>query len=120
MPKIIPEMGVHTLKTDKEMTYLENKNINKAICQKLSKKDVYETYTHKIYNIIVVQKNEQLQEKSASDTIFQVVKTVRNHIGYLTTLKCYSYQNNMDNFPSDLYAWQPGNCIKPCSAPTRT
>ena len=45
------------------MTYLKNKNIGEAIYQKLRNKDVYETDMHKIYNIIVVQKNKQLQEK---------------------------------------------------------
>ena len=44
------------------MTYIENNNIDKAIYQKLRKKDVYETDMHKIYNLIVGQKNKQLQE----------------------------------------------------------
>ena len=46
------------------MTYLKNKNIDKAIRQKLSKKDIYETDMHKIYNIIVGQTNNQLKEKA--------------------------------------------------------
>ena len=40
------------------MTYLWNKNINKAIHQKPSKKDVHEIYMHNIYNLIVGQTNE--------------------------------------------------------------
>ena len=32
--------GVEHPKTDVEMTYLENKNIDEVICQKLKKKDV--------------------------------------------------------------------------------
>ena len=43
------------------MSYPEKKNIDGAIRQKLKDKDVYETYMHKIYNIIVGQTNEQLQ-----------------------------------------------------------
>ena len=53
MSKIIPDTGVSLLKTDAQMTYLENNNIDESIHQKLRKKDVYETDTHKIYNIIV-------------------------------------------------------------------
>ena len=36
----ITELGTERPKTDGEMTYLEKKNINEAICQKLRKKDV--------------------------------------------------------------------------------
>ena len=43
------------------MTYLEIKNIDKAIHQKLRNKDVYETDMHKIFNIIVGQTDDQLQ-----------------------------------------------------------
>ena len=46
------------------MTYLENNNIDEAIRQKLRKKDVYESDMHNIYNLIVGQTNEQLQEKA--------------------------------------------------------
>ena len=35
-------------------------NTDEAICPKLNKKDVYESDMHKIYNLIVVQTNEQL------------------------------------------------------------
>ena len=44
-----------------EMTYLKNKTINEAICQKLKKKDVYKTDMYKIYNLILNQKNKKLQ-----------------------------------------------------------
>ena len=65
------------------MNYLKKKNIDKAIHQKLSKKDVYETYRHNIYNIILVQTNKQPQEKVASDATSQAVKKIRDPMGYL-------------------------------------
>ena len=91
----ITELGTELPKTYGEMTYLEKKNINEAIRQKLRKKDVYESDMHKIYNLVVGQTNEQLQEKAASDTTFQAVKTDRDPIGYLMILKkiCFSYQS---------------------------
>ena len=61
----ITELGTERPKTDGEMTYLEKKNIDEAFHQKLRKKDVYKSDMHKIYNLIVGQKNEQLQVKSA-------------------------------------------------------
>ena len=61
--------------------------VNEAIRQKLRKKDVYESDMHNIYNLIVGQKNEQLQEKAASDATLQAVKTDRDPIGYLMILK---------------------------------
>ena len=90
----ITELGTKRPKTDVEMTYLENKNIDEAIRQKLRKKDVYKSDMHKIYNIIVFQTNEQLQEKAASDATFQAVKTDRDPIGYLMIPKkiCFSNQ----------------------------
>ena len=57
MSKIIPDTGVERPKTDTEMTYLKKKNIDEATCQKLMKKDVYETDMHNIYNLIVGQTN---------------------------------------------------------------
>ena len=63
IPKTIPDMGVERPEMDADMTYPKKKNIDETICQKPRKKDVYETDMHKIYNIIVVQKNKQLQEK---------------------------------------------------------
>ena len=44
----ITELGTESPKTDGEMTYLEKKNIDEAIRQKLRKKDVYESDMHKI------------------------------------------------------------------------
>ena len=42
---------------------------------------------HKIYNLIVGQIKEKLQENSSSNTTFQAVKTCRDPIGYLLVLK---------------------------------
>ena len=42
------------------MTYLKQKNIDKAICQKLRSKDVYETDMNKIYNLFVGHTNDKL------------------------------------------------------------
>ena len=53
----ITELGTERPKTDGEMTYLEKKNIDEAIRQKLRKKDVYNSDMNKIYNLIVRQKN---------------------------------------------------------------
>ena len=44
----ITELGTDRPKTDGEMTYLEKKNIDEVIRQKLRKKDVYESDMHKI------------------------------------------------------------------------
>ena len=74
----ITELGTDRPKTDGEMTYLENKNIDEAIRQKLWKKDVYKSDMHKIYNMILGQTNEQLQDKAASDATFQAVKNDRD------------------------------------------
>ena len=60
----VTELGTERPKPDGEMTYLEKKNIDEAIRQKLKKKDVYESDMHKIYNLIMGQTNEQLQEKA--------------------------------------------------------
>ena len=87
IPTIIPDMGVERPKTDAEITYLKKRNINDAIRQKLRKKDVYETNTHKIFNIIVGHTNDQIQKKVALESTLQVVKTGRDHIGYLMILK---------------------------------
>ena len=92
----IPEMGTERPKTDGEMTYLEKKNIGEAIRQKLRKKDVYGSDMHKIYNLIVGQTNEQLQEKAASDATFQAVKTDGHPIGYLMILKGIFFSNQYE------------------------
>ena len=59
----IPYLGIDHPKTVAEITYLE-KNIDEEIRQNMMKKDIYESDMHKIYNIIVGQTNEQLQEKA--------------------------------------------------------
>ena len=63
-------MVVERHKTDREIIYLKNNNIEEAIRHKLRKNDVYETYMHKIYNIIVGKTNYKLQDKAESDVIF--------------------------------------------------
>ena len=50
-------------------------------------KDVYEIDMHNIYNIIVVQTNDQLQEIATSSSTLQAFKTGQDHIGYLLILK---------------------------------
>ena len=70
MPIITPETGAKRLKTDREMTYPKNKDIDETIHHKPKKEDVYETDTHKTYNIIVGQTKDKLQEETASDTTF--------------------------------------------------
>ena len=71
----ITDLGIKRPKTDGDMTYPENNNIDEAIRQNLSNKDVYESDMHEIYNIIVGKTNEQLHEKAALDATFQAVKT---------------------------------------------
>ena len=95
----INELGTERPKTDGKMTYLEKKNIDEAIRQKLRKKDVYKSDMHKIYNLIVCQTNEQLQEKAASDATFQAVKTDRYPIGYLMILKKICFSNQSEQHP---------------------
>ena len=94
MPSIIPYMGADYPKTETEVTYPKKNNIDEAIHQKLSKKDVYKTDMNKIYNIILGQTNDKLQKKVASDSTFQAVKTGLYPIGYLTILNniCFSNQ----------------------------
>ena len=98
----ITELGTERSKTDGEMIYLDKKNIDEAIRQKLRKKDVYTSDMHKIYNLILGQKNEQLQEKVASDATFQAVKTDQDPIGYLMILKkiCFSNQSEQHQIHS--------------------
>ena len=54
---------------------------------------------HKIYNLIVGQRNEQLQEKAASDATFQMVKTDRDPKGYLMILKKICFSNQSEQHP---------------------
>ena len=86
MPTITPETGTESPKTDREMIYLKNKDIDETIHNKSKKEDVCETDTHKTYNIIVGQTNDKLQEEAASDATFQVVKSVQYPIGYVMIL----------------------------------
>ena len=66
----ITDLCIERPKTDGETTYLKTNNNDEAIFQKLRKKDLYQSDMHKIYNLIVVQTNEQLQYKAASDATF--------------------------------------------------
>ena len=50
----ITDLGTEIPKTDGEMIYLEKKNIDEAIHQKLRNKDVYKSDMQKIYNLIPV------------------------------------------------------------------
>ena len=95
----ITDLGIKRPKTDGEMTYLEKNNIDEAIRQKLRKKDVYESDMNKIYNLIVGQTNEQLQEKAGSDATLQAFKTDRYPIGYLMILKRICFSNQSKQHP---------------------
>ena len=53
MPTVIPDTGDECPKTYADMTYLKKMNISEGIIHKLRKKDVNETYMHKIYNLIM-------------------------------------------------------------------
>ena len=68
-------MGVECTKTDAEMTYLKNWNINESIRHKPRKKYVYEIDIQNIYNLSVGQKNEQLQENNTLDATLKAVST---------------------------------------------
>ena len=57
------------------MTNLEKKNTNELIRHKLRMEDVYETDIHNIYNLIVVQTNDQLQEKVSPKPTLQAINT---------------------------------------------
>ena len=74
IPTIIPETGSEHPKTDGEIKYIKKKNIDEAIRQKIRNKDVYETDMHNIYNFIVDQKKDKLQEKWDLEATFQAVK----------------------------------------------
>ena len=82
----ITELGTERPKIDGEMTYIEKNNINEAIRQKLRKKDVYESDMHKIYNMIVGQTNEQIQEKAALRPIGPLLTRLRMSLNDTTRL----------------------------------
>ena len=96
---MITYLVIERPKIDVEMTYLEKKNIDEAIHQKLRKKDFYESDMHKIYNLILGQTNEQLQDKSTPDATFHAVKTDRDPIGYLMILKRICFSNQSEQHP---------------------
>ena len=79
MPSIT-DLGNEDPKIDAEMTYLDKNNIGESIRQNMRKNYVYKSDMHTIYNLILVQKNEQLQEKAASDATFQAVNTDQDPI----------------------------------------
>ena len=54
---------------------------------------------HKIYNLIVGQTNEKLQEKAESDATFQVVNTGQDIIGCLIILKKLCFSNKSKQHP---------------------
>ena len=58
IPTIVTDNGDKHSKTDAKMTYIENKNTNEAIHQKLWNKYEYETNMIKIYNLILDHTNE--------------------------------------------------------------
>ena len=82
----ITDLGTELPKTDAEMNFLEKKNIDESIRQNMRKKDIYKSDMHNIYNLNLVQTNEQLQEKAASDATFKAVKTYQDPIGFLMIL----------------------------------
>ena len=98
--KIIPYTGSKIPKTDMDMTYLENNNIDEAVRYKLRKKYVYKTYMHNIYNLIIGQTNKKIQEKASSDAAFQVINTYQDPIGYLMILKNICFSNQLEEHPT--------------------
>ena len=95
----ITELGNERPKTDGDMTYPEKNNTDEAILQRLRKKDFYESDMHKIYNMILGQTNEQLQEDAALDATFQAVNTDREPIVYLMILKRILFSNKSEQHP---------------------
>ena len=81
------------------MTYLKNKNIEKAISVNLSNKYVYATNMHSIYNIIVGQTKNQPQEKLISYATFQVANTGQYPIRYLIILNKLWFSNPYEQHP---------------------
>ena len=81
------------------MTQIEKNNIDEYIRQKLRKKDIYKSDMHKIYNIIVGQTDEQLQDKAVSEATFQAVKTDQYPIGYLMILQRIYFSNHPEHHP---------------------
>ena len=81
------------------MTYLYKRNINEATHQNLRNKDVYESDMHKIYNLVLGQTHEQLQEKVTPDSTFQTVNSEKYPIGYLIILNRLYFSNKSEQKP---------------------
>ena len=97
LPSLIHAIG--TPKKDAEMTSFQKNIINEDIYKKLRKKDVHKAYMKNIYHLIVVQTNEQLLERAASDSNFQAVKIDQYPISYLMILKMLCFSNQTDQHP---------------------
>ena len=54
---------------------------------------------HQIYNLIVSQTNEQLQEKATPDATFQAVKSDQDPIGYLIILNRICFSDKSEQQP---------------------
>ena len=54
---------------------------------------------HNIYNLVVGQKYEQIQEKAAPDATFQAAKTDLDLIDYLMILKRLCFSNKSEQHP---------------------
>ena len=99
MPTIIPDTAVDNINMDAEITYIEKRNIYRDIHQKLRKKDVYENDMHNIYNLILDQTNDQLQEKAALYVTFQSIKTSQDPNRYLMILNRLFFSNQSEQHP---------------------
>ena len=96
---IVLDTCFESTKTDMEITYPGKKTIDETICKKLMNMDSYKIDMHKIYNLIVGQTNEQLQDKASLQATFQAVKTVRYTIGYLMILNKLCSSNQSEQHP---------------------
>ena len=95
----ITDLVTEITKTYSQMTYLWKKNTNETTHQYLRNKDVYESDIHNIYNIIVGQTHEQLQQKATPDDTFQAVKYDRYPIVYLIILNRLCFSNKSQQQP---------------------
>ena len=66
----------------------------------------YDTNMHMICNLIVSRTYEKLQEKTALDKTSQVVKSIRDPIGYLRSSRSSSFPINPYSTQFGIYAWQ--------------
>ena len=88
----VKDNWVYSPKTEFKTTYLEKRNIDEKIYQKVGKRDEYENEMHKLYNSIVSQTNEQLQKKFTH----QAIKSGRDPIRYLKILKNLYFSNQLE------------------------